>query len=271
MSPYVDDREFKQVLVSELNPPQLDARIDRDPEKLDQLRASLLRRGVIKPLAVVRDGERYEIVDGHRRYLAAKLADLIRVPCMVYATQDKALEGVKYEANAHTEEMSIADEAVFFHELYQHECGEDLEAVAAMVGKKLSYVDGRVQLLLGDEEVFNALRRRDINFTVATALNTIPDAQYRRYYLTHAIKGGATASVVHGWVQDWKRNFEDNAAPAPAPAAAPQVVATNDFDPHRCYLCGQNDKRYIPEQVSIHTHCRLAILDPLLAASRGEG
>lgn len=263
-------REFKEVLLSEIDPPQLDARIERDPDKLQELAHDIARRGVILPLAVVRVEARYEVVDGFRRYLASKLADLIRVPCMVYPTKDAALEGVKFAANTYREEMSPAEEAVFFNELFTHECHQDIEAVALMVGKKVSYVDNRLQLLDGAEDVFDAVRARQIPLGVAAELNKVSDEHYRRYYLTHAIKGGASISVVQGWVQDWKRNFGDAQPAAAQPAPAVHVATGAAYDPHRCYLCGQNDPRFIPEQVSIHTHCRLAILDPLLAASRGE-
>lgn len=262
-------REFKEVLLSEIDPPTLDARIERDPDKLQELAADIARRGVILPIALVRVGARYEVVDGFRRFLASRMADLVRVPAMVYPTKEAALEGVKYAANAYREEMSPAEEAVFFHELFEHECEHDIERVAAMVGKRVAYVSARLELLGGAEDVFEAVRGRKIQLGVAAELNKVSDPQYRNYYLQSAIRGGATVSMVAGWVQDWKRDFVDNQSPAPPTPAPAAAVPSGSYDPHRCYLCDQNDPRFIPEQVSIHTHCRLAILDPLLAQSRG--
>lgn len=263
-------REFKEVLLTEIDPPRLDARIERDPEKLQELAHDIARRGVILPLAVVRVGARYELVDGYRRYLASRLADLIRVPCMVYPSKDAALEGVKYAANAYREEMSPAEEAVFFHELMTHECGEDIDQVAAMTGKKVSYIDARLQLLSGAEDVFEAIRARTIPIGVAHALNSVDDPHYRTYFLTHAIKGGSSVAMVQGWVQDWKRQFRTDQPAPPPPAPVAQVSTGEQYDPLRCYLCGKNSPGHIPEQISIHTHCRLALLDPMLAAARGE-
>lgn len=270
MSPFIDERTFQQLLLTQLIPPELDARIERDPVKLDNLKTSILRFGVIKPLAVMPAGDRYEIVDGHRRYLAATLAGLIRVPCMVYTSRDAALEGVKYQANVHHEDMSPADEAVYFHGLFLGECHEDIEAVAALVGRSVPYVDSRLQLLLGAPEIFEAVKAREIGLGVAEELNKIPVEEFRKFFLGHAIRGKSPKSVVAGWVQDWQQTHGVAPTSPASPPVAAESVPAGHYDPNRCYLCRTSDPRFIPELVSIHTHCRLALLDPMLAASRGE-
>jgi ParB/RepB/Spo0J family partition protein len=263
-------REFKDIPLHLLDPPQLDARMDRSEEQLEELAVDIGRRGVILPLAVVPVDGRYEIVDGYCRYLASRRAQLVCVPCVVYPEKDTALEGVKYAANLFRQDMSAAEEATFFHHLFAHECGQDIDQVCALVNRKRSYVDARLQLVLGDEDVFEAVRRKEITLGVAAELNKIPAEDYRRYYLRHAIKSGATVGVVTGWVAEWKAIYANRVddQPPPAPASAP--IVTSSYDPFRCYICGKTDPRHIPEQVSIHAHCKLAILDPMLDAYRGE-
>lgn len=247
-----------------IDAPQLDARIDRDPEKLEELSRDILRRGLIEPIKVARTGERFEVVDGFRRYLATKAAGLETIECFIYETKSTALEGVKYAANIFREDMSPAEEAVMFFELYKTDCGEDIEKLAALVGKNVSYVDNRLTLLMGDALIFDALKQRQIVIGVAHALNEIPEADWRRYYLNHAIKSGATVGVVRGWVIEHKNLYGqrvDTPQPA-APDAATIFVATHD--PLVCVICRKKDPRFIPEQVSVHTHCKLAVLDPIL-------
>jgi ParB/RepB/Spo0J family partition protein len=270
MSPAPMTREFKELPLGLLDRPQLDARIARDPEKLDELASDILRRGVIMPLAVVRTDARFEVVDGFRRYLAAVRAGLVVVPCFIYPTKDLALEGVKYAANAFREDMSPAEEAIFFHELLTHECAADIEQLCALVNKKLSYVDNRLALLAGDEVVFDALRHRQISIGVAQELNKCPAEDYRRYYLTFAIRDGATVSTVSGWIAEWRRTHEN--LPQPDAPALEGIAATAAavYDVHRCYVCRKSDPRRIPQQVPIHPECLIAVLDDLLAAYRGE-
>jgi ParB/RepB/Spo0J family partition protein len=250
--------------------PELDARISRDPEKLEELARDILRRGLIEPIKVFAKGERFEVVDGFRRFLATKQAGLSLIEALVYPSKAVALEGIKYAANVFREDMSPAEEAILFWQLLRTECEHDIERLCALVGKKLSYIDNRLALINGDELVFEAVKDRKITLGVAAELNTIDRDDYRRYYLEHAIKSGATVSVVCGWVTEYKNMYGTRVdTPAPDPPVEGPVVA-NGFDPHRCAVCGQNDPRFIPEQVSVHTHCRLAILDKLLAAYHGS-
>jgi ParB family chromosome partitioning protein len=268
MTALASARELATLPLDRIRPPALDARIDRDPEKLEELARDLLRRGQIEPIKVFLDGDVYEIIDGFRRYLASKSAGLSTIEAFVYPTRELAHEGIKYATGAYREDFSPADEAKYFYELYTNECAMDLEKVCALVGKKLPYVQDRLALLDGDELVFDALRAKKIGVTVAKELNKCGDATYRRYFLRHAIDGGATSTAVMGWVQQWRTSIGDVPASAPSPElpSASAGVSTA-FDPMRCYICGKSDHR-IPEQLSVHTSCREAILDEILGRNR---
>jgi ParB/RepB/Spo0J family partition protein len=270
MFPAMIDREYRELALSLIDGPQVDARMDRDEDKLEELAHDIARRGLIFPLAVVRVDGRYEVVDGERRHLACNRIGLASVPCFIYPTKSAALEGVKYAANAFREDMSPAEEATFFHHLFEHECGQDIDAVCALVNKKRPYVDTRLQLVIGDDEVFRAVRERTIGLGVAGELNKLPDEGWRRYYLLHAIKSGATVGVVQAWVTDWKNTHSDQpAAPASTSTSDASPIAASTYDPMRCYVC-QKSNQYVPQQISVHAHCLLAVLDQLLAAYRGE-
>lgn len=249
--------------------PVLDARIARDPEKLEELARDILRRGMIEPIKVKRNADRYELVDGTRRFLATKSAGLSQIECFIIDADDVAHEGVKYAANIFREDMSPAEEAVMFHELLKHECGDDIERLAALVGKRISYIDGRLELLAGDELVFEALRNREITIGVAHELNKLPADDYRRFYLKHAVQGGASVAVVRGWVIDWQAMYGGDRPEQPAAPAPTGQVVQQPLDIHHCYVCRKSDPRFIPEQLSVHTHCKLATLDPMLEAFHG--
>lgn len=270
MSAAPTSRSTVVIALDLIDAPQLDARIERDPEKLEELSRDILRRGLIEPIKVVTMGERYEVVDGFRRFLATKHAGLTSIECFVYPSKELALEGIKYAANIFREDMSPAEEAIMFLELYKHECGEDIERVAALCGKSINYIDNRLQLVMGDELVFAAVKDRKISLGVAAELNKIDKADYRRYYLQHAIKGGSTVSTVAGWVQEYITIYADRieAPPPPAPAAAVGGY-TPTYDPMRCAVCNKSDHR-LTVQVNVHASCQEAILDPLLATYRGD-
>ena len=264
-------RELATLPLDRVRRPQLDARIDRDPERLEELARDILRQGQIEPIKVVLDGDAYEIVDGMRRYLAMTSAGLRTIEAFVYPTKELALEGIKYATGVHQEAFSPADEAKYFYELFQNECGHDLEKVCALVGKKLPYVQKRIALLEGDELVFDALRARRIKVTVAEELNKCGDPTMRRYFLRHAMDGGATSTTVLGWVQTWRVSIGDvpQSTPVDSPAVSSIGVAAI-HDPLRCHVCNKSDHR-IPVTIYVHPSCLEAILEPMLARARGEG
>lgn len=264
-------REYREAMpLHLLDAPQLDARLERDEEYLDELGSDIVKRGMIFPIAVVRVGERYEVIDGECRHLAAKRKGLVVVPVFIYPTKEAALEGIKFAANNFRRDMSPAEEALFFHELMKHECAGDIEQVCALVNKKFSYVSGRLELLAGDERVFDAVRQRKISLGVAAELNKITDPQYVLYYLDNAIRTGATVSLVTAWAQEWRQLFGDQprqpARPEHGDAAPPTMVV----DPFACIVCGKSDHSYAIRHQPIHTHCQVAILEPLLNAGRGS-
>jgi ParB family chromosome partitioning protein len=263
-------REFRELPIASIDEPVLPSRSAMDDTKMDELVASIRANGLIQPITVARVGERYEVICGHRRRVASARAGLVTMPCIVYPSKDARLLALQAHENSRREDLNPADEALWFSDLLEQQCGGDIEQLCGLVNEKLSYVDNRLALFRGDPVVFAALQAGDIKIGVAHELNRLPDAQYRNYYLQQAIKNGATVAVVTGWVTDWKNMFTGLPASAPAPAAAAPIVPGPSYDPHRCYICGQSDHRFIPESIAVHTHCKLALLDPMLAASRGQ-
>lgn len=265
------DRKFDELPIALIDEPQLPSRSAMDDTKLDELVSSIRANGLIQPISVARNGERYEVIAGHRRRIASGRAGLEKIPCLIYPTRDDALDAIQFAENRHREELSAADEAIWFSELLERKCDGDIEKLCILVGEKLNYVDNRLALFHGDPEVFGALQSGQIKIGVAHELNKITDQQYRHYYLTWACRDGATIATVAGWVQQWKTCIADVPAVPVVETPEPTIVANSAYDPHRCYVCGKSDPRHIPQIVYVHSHCQLAILDPLLeAATRGN-
>lgn len=255
---------FREIPIQLIDDPALPSRGDMDDEKMAALVSSVRENGIIQPVSLVQRGERFEVVAGHRRTIAARRAGLPLVPATVYPDNHPALRVIQAHENGRREDVNAVDEAVWFAELLEQECGDDIDKLCGLVGETLSYVNGRLELLALDEPIRDALRAGKIKIGVARELQKCADPKYRAYYLEHAIRGGATVAVVVAWVTEW-RNIFGTAQPPAAESSAPiEPSIVEHYDPHRCYICRKSDHRYIPEQISVHTHCRLAVLDELL-------
>lgn len=263
-------RELREVPLRLIDAPELPSRASMSDEKLDELARSIRDNGLLQPLCVARRDDRYEVIAGHRRWLACTRIGLVAVPCVVYPSRDSALEAIKYAENRHREDLNPADEALWFQELLERDCGGDVDRLAEQLGETRSYIEGRLILFRGDTQVFEALQAGKIRIGVAHQLNRCTDERYRRYLLVQAVAGGATVAVVSGWISDWERTLRDaigDTTPV-APATAPAPIPETDF--FRCVVCGGTENVHTMRVMNVHDYCRLAILDKLLRAYRGE-
>jgi ParB family transcriptional regulator, chromosome partitioning protein len=116
--------------------------------KLEELAQSIRAHGVLQPLLVTQspDSENYTIIAGERRYRAAKLAGLDRIPCRVVASVSDAtrLEQQLIE-NLQREGLSPFDECAAFEVLREH-CGMTHQQIAERVGKGRTYVTKTLSL-----------------------------------------------------------------------------------------------------------------------------
>ena len=85
---FIEDGErVRQIAVSDLKPNAEQPRTVFDKAALEELAASILEHGIVQPLVVSPQGEGYIIIAGERRYRAAKLAKLKKVPALVRTSE----------------------------------------------------------------------------------------------------------------------------------------------------------------------------------------
>ena len=84
-------------------------RRNRDQDKLDELVASIKKRGVVVPPKIKPNGKGYRIVYGHRRIEAARLAGLTEIECLVEGMDDKKATAESWIENMLRESMSAYD------------------------------------------------------------------------------------------------------------------------------------------------------------------
>ena len=82
-TPVVDRPSTSEIPLEQVRPNRHQPRSAFDPEGLSELAASISRHGVLQPIVVSQDGAGYELVAGHRRVLAARLAGMTTIPAVI--------------------------------------------------------------------------------------------------------------------------------------------------------------------------------------------
>jgi len=151
--------------VSDLVRNKLQPRKIFDQENLEELTSSIKERGVIQPI-IVRNSQdhinKYEIIAGERRWLAAQNAGLHEVPVVITEADDlKSLEFAIVE-NVQRHDLNSIEEANGYQKLID-QFGYDQEKVAKFIGKSRSHISNCLRLLTLPKEVIDLIENGNLS------------------------------------------------------------------------------------------------------------
>ena len=138
--------DTNEISIDLIDPSTVQPRTVFDDAKLGELAQSIRTNGVVQPLLVRRKGARYELIAGERRWRAAQLAGLTKIPAVMRnVPDDKVLELALIE-NIQREDLNPIEEARAYKKLIET-LGLTQETVAERVGRDRSYVTNYLRLL----------------------------------------------------------------------------------------------------------------------------
>ena len=117
-----------------------------DGDSLERLADSIRSHGVVQPILVRRRGERYELIAGERRWRAAKIAGLSKIPVVVKEIPDEDLLEIALIENIQREDLNPIEEALAYKKLIET-VGLTQEALAGRLGRDRSYITNYLRLL----------------------------------------------------------------------------------------------------------------------------
>lgn len=157
------------VEISRLTPNRWQPRTAFDEDQLKELVESIKEKGVLQPVLVRSQGDRYEIIAGERRFRAAKLLKIQKVPVVVRDVSDKEALVLSIVENVQRQELNPIEEARAFDRLIK-EFSMTQEAVATAVSKDRSTIANLLRLLRLPVEVQKAITSGDLSFGHGKAL-----------------------------------------------------------------------------------------------------
>jgi ParB family transcriptional regulator, chromosome partitioning protein len=161
--------DASEIPIELIDPSSLQPRTVFDEAKLHELAQSINANGVVQPLLVRRKGSRFELVAGERRWRAAQIAGLSRVPVVIRnVSDDKVLELALIE-NIQREDLNPIEEARAYKRLIET-VGLTQETVAERVGRDRSYVTNYLRLLRLPDDLQELLQAGRLSTGHARAL-----------------------------------------------------------------------------------------------------
>ena len=158
----IADGDLKQLPVEFLIRGKYQPRRDMDPEALEELAESIRQQGIMQPIVVRSvDIDSYEIIAGERRWRAAQIAGLDKVPAIIREVEDDAAVAMALIENIQRENLNAMEEATALQRL-QDEFDLTQGEVAEAVGKSRSTVTNLLRLINLSDEVKLMLEHGDL-------------------------------------------------------------------------------------------------------------
>lgn len=110
------------------------------PEEIEALAASIKEHGVLQPILVVQDGDRYQVIAGERRLRASKMAGLDRVPARVLSAADREAQEINLRENLDRVDLHPIEEGEGYLTLLEQQYYTSHDSIAKAFGKPKSRV-----------------------------------------------------------------------------------------------------------------------------------
>jgi ParB family chromosome partitioning protein len=151
-----------EVAIEDIYPNPNQPRTYFDEKALQDLAQSIKNLGVIQPITLRKDGEKFEIISGERRYRASKLAGLTSIPAYIRLVNDQELLEMALVENIQREDLDAIEIALTYQRLLE-EIGMTQENLSTRVGKERSTITNYLRLLRLNPDFQNAVRSGEIS------------------------------------------------------------------------------------------------------------
>ncbi|MEY8319477.1 ParB/RepB/Spo0J family partition protein [Lachnospiraceae bacterium 46-61] len=171
------DLEYEGILEIDINKIEANKNQPRkyfDEESLLELSESIKNYGMIQPIIVKKVNDYYELIAGERRFRAAKIAGLKKLPAIIKDFDKSTAFEVALIENIQRKDLNPIEEAESFYKL-QTEFAFSQEEIAEKVGKSRSAIANIIRLLNLDNRVINFIRENKLSVGHAKALLSISD------------------------------------------------------------------------------------------------
>lgn len=174
------------------------------PNKLQELAESIKVNGIIQPLLVRRNEDKFEIVAGERRWRAARLAGLAAVPVVIQDIADDNILTLALIENIQRDDLNAIETAVAFDRL-SRELNLTHEEIGRRTGKERTTITNFLRLLRLPEDLQAMLSDGRLSMGQARAILALPTEELQRSVAEKVVSQGlsvrATEKLIQGMTE----------------------------------------------------------------------
>lgn len=173
------DQNFSELDIDQIEPTHAQPRQIFKENKLKELAQSIKTNGILQPIIVRRSGDRFQIIAGERRWRAAQIAGINKVPCIVKEVPEDQVLELSLIENIQREELNPIEEANAYKRLVE-QLGVTQEVIAERVGKDRSSITNSLRLLKLPADIQRFVEDEQLSMGHARALLSINSEEQQK-------------------------------------------------------------------------------------------
>ena len=198
----IQEKGVTEISIDKISPNREQPRRIFDETALEELAESMKQLGVIQPIVLAKDGDYYKIIVGERRWRAAKIAGLKKIPAIIKDLDETSAYEIALVENLQRENLNLIEEARGYRKLVDI-FGLSQEEVAQKVGKSRPTVTNALRLLNLDERVQQFVLNNEITGGHARALLGIEDKAAQCQIAEKIIENGLSVRATEALVKNY--------------------------------------------------------------------
>lgn len=180
-----------------------------DDDALNELAASIKEHGVLQPIVVIAKGSKFEIVAGERRWRAAQIAELDKIPAIVRTLTNQHRLEIALIENLQRQDLNPLETATAYYKL-QQQFNLTLDEIGKRVGgKAVSTISNILRLLGLPREAKEALVEGVISEGHARQILAIKEEDIQKELLELIIKNDWSVRKAEQFVVGYKEGKKD--------------------------------------------------------------
>jgi ParB family chromosome partitioning protein len=197
-APQVGSISHIKIADIETNPYQ--PRTEFDQVALNELSESIKVQGLIQPITVRKNGDKYQLISGERRYRASKLAGLTEIPAYIRTADNQQMLEMALIENIQRENLNAIEVALSFQQMID-ECNLKAEQLGERVGKNRTTVANYLRLLKLPAVIQASIRDGRISMGHARALISVEETDKQLYIHQEILDKGLSVRKVEELVR----------------------------------------------------------------------